>query len=225
MDKVETLIRWNHDLNGLILPQQFLPIAEESGLINKIGDWVFQNIFDFIESYDTLFSDDFKICINVSQRQLKNLDYETSWLKKLVTNIGLRNKIIIEITETTLNHNDSSIKRHINTLNQENISVALDDFGTGFSSLTHLRENPIDFIKIDKSFIQNITTDSNDRIICKSVISMVKELNMQVIAEGVETQEQYDLLKSIDCDYIQGYYFAKPMPASEFTNKWLNIKY
>ena len=170
-----------------------------------------------------LFSDDFKICINVSQGQLKNLDYKTSLLKKLVTNSVLRNKIILEITETTINCNDSSIKHHIDILIKENIIVALGDFGTGFSSLTHLRDSPIDYIKIDKSFIQNITTDQNDRILCNSIISMVKQLKIQVIVEGVETQEQYELLKSIDCDFIQGYYFSKSVTSEKFVNNWLKM--
>ena len=210
----EALIRWQHPVWGLVSPGEFIPIAEESGFINDISDWVLENVCKTISKWKRKKLHVVPISINVtSQRFLRS-----NWLPVLLNSLNTHNVdpslIELEITETTLLHYEKEIEFAFQYLKELGIKLALDDFGTGYSSLTHLKDFSIDTIKIDKSFIQRIS-EQNIETIIKSLIFMGKGLEMTVVAEGVETLEQFEFLKNQECSEIQGYLFSEPVPTEK----------
>lgn len=224
--KAEALVRWQHPKHGLVNPAEFIPVAEHTGLINDIGDFVFQHATQSIKHWQEIYNKDFQISVNVSPVQLndKSGKYQ-SWgdqLKKL----GLpRRSIVMEITEGLLLEANPSIKEKLLELHTAGIETALDDFGTGYSSLSYLKKFDIDYIKIDRSFVNNLSSKSNDLALCEAMIVMAHKLNMIVIAEGVETTQQLELLTEIGCDFAQGYLLSKPLPKDEFEKLLFNFKY
>ena len=214
--KAEALIRWYHPSMGLISPADFIPIAEESGLIIEIGDWVFKNAAQQAKYWLDTYGLTIQISINKSPVQFQSSEDSTNWIKYLNSLGLLGENIVIEITEGLLMETTESIVRQLLQFRDAHIPVSMDDFGTGYSSLAYLNKFDIDFLKIDRSFTRNLSPDSSDMVLSEAIIVMAHKLGLKVIAEGIETEEQLQLLKAADCDYGQGYLFSRPIPADEF---------
>ncbi|MDO8466371.1 MAG: EAL domain-containing protein, partial [Gallionella sp.] len=217
IDKMEALIRWNHPERGLVSPAQFIPLAEETGLILEIGDWVFYESMRWVKRWRTLYNPVLQVSVNKSPIQFyKDGDEHAVWLAHL-RDIDLSGQgLVIEITEGLLLDSNKSINGALLTLRNSDIQVSIDDFGTGYSSLSYLKKFDIDYLKIDQSFVRHLETDRNDLVLCEAIIVMAHKLGIKVIAEGVETKRQRDMLGIAGCDYAQGYLYSKPIPAEEF---------
>ena len=215
--KAEALIRWQHPTRGLISPAAFIPIAEASGQIIDIGDWVFRQVADQAKLWRESLHPQFQISLNKSPMQFHQASATPgAWLAHLQA-LGLPgDAIAVEITEGLLLDASSAVTLKLIELRDAGIRVSLDDFGTGYSSLSYLQRFEIDYIKIDQSFVRHLIPASTDLALCKAMIVMAHELGMKVIAEGIETPSQSDLLTAAGCDYGQGYLFARPMVAGDF---------
>ena len=215
--KAEALIRWQHPTRGMVSPAAFIPIAEASGLIVDIGEWVFQQAASQVVKWRAMFDPEFQISVNKSPVQFHHDGGDRlPWSEQLAA-LGLPGScIVVEITEGLLLDTSAGVADHLLELGDAGIQVSLDDFGTGYSSMSYLQKFDIDFIKIDQSFVRHLIPASTDLALCKAIILMAHELGMKVIAEGVETEQQRDLLLAAGCDYGQGYWFARPMPAADF---------
>lgn len=221
--KAEALIRWHHPIKGLIDPIEFIPIAEETGLVVGIGDWVFQQAALQVAKWRLNYHPEFQISVNKSPIQFYNLStMHASWFEHLQTLSLPGESIVIEITESLLLGTSEHVIEQLLDLRQSGFMIAIDDFGTGYSSLSYLKKFQIDFIKIDQSFVSHLALGSNDLALCEAMIVMAHKLGIQVIAEGVETIEQRDLLIAAGCDYAQGYLFSKPVTAEEFEKLFSN---
>lgn len=220
--KAEALIRWQHPEKGLISPAAFIPVAEETGSIIDIGTWVFEQAFKQLNEWQSWVGSSFQLSVNMSPSQLKIHDKKyDNWLLKLNEyNISGHN-IVIEITEGLLLKSDKFVTDRLLQYRDAGIQVAIDDFGTGYSSLSYLKEFDIDYLKIDQSFTRNLKPGSRELSISEAIIAMAHTLDLRVIAEGIETQEQCDLLIAMGCDYGQGYLFSRPLPAQEFTRTFI----
>jgi EAL domain-containing protein (putative c-di-GMP-specific phosphodiesterase class I) len=215
--KAEALIRWHHPDKGLIGPVEFIPVAEETKLIVGIGDWVFREASRQAVRWRSFFQSDFQISINTSPVQYKDDAFSAkSWLEYLKELKLPGGAIAVEITEGILMERCASVDEILFSFRDANIQVSIDDFGTGYSSLSSLKKFDIDYLKIDKSFIDNLEPDSNDLALCEAIIGMAHKLDLKVIAEGIETVQQRDLLIAAGCNYGQGYLFSKPLPEAEF---------
>ena len=216
-NKAEALIRWDHPTRGAISPAEFIPVAEVSGLISEIGDWVFQQAALQVKAWRTSLRSDFQVSVNRSPMQFQHEDQaRQSWPACLQAMDLPGNSIVVEITEGLLLATSANVEEQLLSLQDAGIQVSLDDFGMGYSSLSYLQRFDIDFLKIDQSFVRHLIADSTDLALCKAIIVMAHALGMKVIAEGVETELQRDLLAAAGCDYAQGYLFARPMPAKDF---------
>ena len=217
IDKAEALIRWIHPEKGIISPLQFIPIAEETGLIVEIGEWVFQEAARQVKKWRQSYDPAFQISINKSPVQFYNrASMHRSWSDQM-REVGLpSDSIVVEITEGLLLDASVHVIEHLAVLRSDGFKIAIDDFGTGFSSLSYLRKFEIDYLKIDQSFVSHLKDNSSDLALCEAIIVMAHKLGIKVIAEGVETVEQYDLLSAAGCDFAQGYYFSKPVSPEEF---------
>jgi diguanylate cyclase (GGDEF)-like protein/PAS domain S-box-containing protein len=215
--KAEALIRWQHPKRGLVSPAAFIPIAESSGLIVDIGEWVFQQAAEQVHKWRMNLHPDFQISVNRSPVQFRHSDSgQASWGMQMHA-MGLPgNALVVEITEGLLLDTSETVGVQLLALGDAGIKVSLDDFGTGYSSLAYLQKFDIDFIKIDQSFVRHLIPSSTDLALCKAIIVMAHALGIQVIAEGVETEQQRDLLAEAGCDFGQGYLFARPINAAEF---------
>jgi len=210
----EALIRWMHPTKGMILPIQFIPIAEESGLIVPIGEWVLRTACKQAKDWQNNGLPATRVAVNVTTKQFRTHDFVET-VKSILHDCDLAPMYLeLELTENMIVNNIDMISM-ITELKNYGIQIALDDFGTGYSSLNYLREIPVDRIKIDQSYVQNIDSDRGDDIIIQAIIAMAKSLNLDVIAEGVETQRQLDFLRDNKCANVQGYYFSKPIPSSK----------
>jgi len=213
---VEALIRWNHPERGILSPVEFIAIAEKTGLIVPIGEWVLRNAAQQLKSWNTKGIDHLTMAINLSSRQFK----EENFFQKTMdifyeTGVDL-NTIELELTESILLEETAKVLKILIDFKTAGIQLSLDDFGTGYSSLSYLKLFPINKLKIDQSFVKNIITYGSDSNLIKAIIAMARALNLTTIAEGVELQEQFDFLRQEGCDEIQGYLLAKPMPADQF---------
>jgi len=217
IDKAEALLRWRHPERGLVSPAQFIPLAEETGLIVEIGDWVFREAARQLKHWETLYSTTFQVSVNKSPTQFRQSGTSPeTWLDYL-RELGLPGQsIAIEITEGLLLDADSSVTDKLLEFRDAGMQVSIDDFGTGYSSLAYLKKFDIDYLKIDQSFVRDLVTDPNDRALSEAIIVMAHKLGLKVIAEGVETEAQRALLAQAGCDYAQGYLFSRPVPADEF---------
>jgi diguanylate cyclase (GGDEF)-like protein/PAS domain S-box-containing protein len=215
--KAEALIRWNHPQRGVVSPLEFIPLAESSGLIVEIGEWVFREAARWVQQWRQCCHPDFQVSLNQSplEFQREGSSYE-GWLQHLQALELPGQSLVVEITEGLLLDASSAVSNRLLQLRDAGIQVALDDFGTGYSSLSYLKKFDIDYLKIDRSFTRNLAPDSSDMALSEAIIVMAHKLDLKVIAEGVETPEQRDLLAAAGCDYGQGYLFAKPMPAPQF---------
>jgi diguanylate cyclase (GGDEF)-like protein len=215
--KAEALIRWQHPERGLINPAEFITLAEESGMIIEIGDWVFREAARQVQRLRATHHPEFQISVNKSPVQFHNDErYFQNWLPYL-QQLGLPGQSMkIEITEGLLLDATATVKDKLLDLRDAGIQVALDDFGTGYSSLSYLKKFDIDYIKIDRSFVNNLTATSDEMALCVAIIVMAHKLGLKVIAEGIETLAQRHLLAAAGCDYGQGHLFAPPLPSHEF---------
>ena len=215
--KAEALIRWQHPERGLVSPIEFIPIAEETKLIVDIGDWVFRQASHQSAQWRGTLHPNFQVSINTSPLQYKSEAFSAkAWLEYLQLLDIPGDAIAIEITEGTLMESGSSIDRTLLAFRDANIQVSLDDFGTGYSSLSMLKKLDIDYLKIDKLFVDNLALSSDDLALCEAIIVMAHKLGLKVVAEGIETEQQRELLLAAGCDYGQGYLFAKPLTDLEF---------
>ncbi len=214
--KAEALIRWQHPKRGMVSPAAFIPIAESSGLIVDIGEWVFQQAAAQVLQWRQSLHPDFQISVNRSPVQFRHVDAgQASWGMQLQA-MGLPGEaLVVEITEGLLLDTSEVVGEQLLALGDAGIKVSLDDFGTGYSSLAYLQKFDIDYIKIDQSFVRHLIPESTDLALCKAIIVMAHALGMKVIAEGVETEQQRSLLLQAGCDYAQGYLFARPISAPE----------
>jgi len=216
--KAEALLRWQHPTRGLVDPMSFIPLAEETGLINAIGAWMFSESAQRAKAWRGPFGADFQISVNMSPIQFRAAGrmQAEAWLRQL-QDIGLSgSNLIVEITESLLLHVHTEVTDLLFRFRDAGIQIAIDDFGTGYSSLSYLKQFPIDYLKIDRSFVRGIETDPNDMALSRAIIVMAHELGLKVIAEGVETGGQRSLLAAAGCDYAQGYLFAQPLTPDAF---------
>ncbi len=213
--KAEALLRWNHPEDGWISPALFIPIAEECGLINAIGDLVFREAVCLARRCRDF---PLQISVNVSPRQFVSETIYETWTTYLRENEIPARRMIIEITEGTLLDNRPDITKKIFQFLLAGMEIAIDDFGTGYSAVNYLKKFDIDYIKIDKSFVNDMVNNSKDLAITEAIIVMACKLGIKVVAEGIETSEQRDLLMAAGCDYGQGYLFHRPLPGEEIEN-------
>lgn len=213
----EALIRWNHPELGLVSPSDFIAVAEESNLIVSIGDWVLTEACRQLKEWqaDPQFQH-LAISINVSAKQIWQKDFVAN-VKKIISNSGINlSKLKLEITESILLGDINVIVKKLNELVDFGLSFSLDDFGTGYSSLSYLKYLPINELKIDHSFICGLLDDKMDLIMVKSIIDLGKNFSINVVAEGIEKEAHFEILKKLGCDVYQGFYFSRPLPVSEF---------
>lgn len=213
----EALIRWLHPQRGMVPPLDFIPLAEESGLILALGNWIFATACaQLVEWSKTAVTADIVLSVNVSARQFQHPDF-VAQLLLIIHGSGIDpHKLKLELTESMLVANQQDIITKMDTLKSHGIKFSLDDFGTGYSSLSYLKRLPISELKIDKSFVKDVLTDANDAAIARMIIRLAQSMELAVIAEGVETKEQRDWLEREGCFKYQGYYFGRPVPIEKF---------
>lgn len=215
---VEALIRWNHPELGFVRPDQFIPIAEECGLIEPIGDWVLRTACAQFKQWRGMNISPARLAVNISSRQFMQADFVDSINKIIISTGMLPDELELEITESLLMDLRINTKLIFSELATMGVRIAIDDFGTGYSSLGYLKRFPVHTLKIDRSFIHDIPADTQATTLTLSIIAMAQALNMEVIAEGVESKQQIDVLRSSGCNFVQGFYYYKPTPADEMTS-------
>ncbi|MBP0026761.1 EAL domain-containing protein [Roseofilum sp. Guam] len=214
----EALVRWQHPQRGLVSPADFIPICEETGLINDIGYWVFQQACNQLKIWQqTLKNDSLKISINLSVRQFSQMNLMEKVVETIAKTQVVPQSLTMEITESALIENPVQARTLLHQIRDQNIHISLDDFGTGYSSLSYLHTLPIDILKIDRSFINTLSQEPLDLGLIPPIIQISQTLNMQVVAEGIETPKQVEILRQLNCDFGQGYWFAKPLNIREAT--------
>lgn len=212
----EALLRWQHAERGWISPADFIPLAEETGLIIPLGHWVVEETCRQLKAWHASGFDELTVAVNVSSQQFTQSDLLDSFLQTIWA-AGLKAQCLeVEITESLLMQNVDETREVLRQFREAGIKLTVDDFGTGYSSLSYLTQFPLQSLKIDRSFVRNLHVNRQDAAICSAIIAMSKELGLQVVAEGVELEEQLDYLRQHDCDVIQGFLFSKPLPAEEF---------
>jgi len=216
----EALVRWEHPKYGLIAPDNFISLAEEGGFMVKVGRWILRTACQKIKSLQES-GHDVKIAVNVSSKQLTQNHLEET-TKTIVKEAGIKPELLeLEVTEGFLMENIKKVEDVLTNLREFGIGISIDDFGTGYSSLSRLKSLPITKLKIDKTFVDDIVEDSEDREIVKVIILLAKSLGLEIVAEGIENKEQLKLMREYGCKLIQGYYFSKPL-ASEKVESYLN---
>jgi diguanylate cyclase (GGDEF)-like protein/PAS domain S-box-containing protein len=219
---MEALLRWEHPERGLLLPSTFIGVAEESGLIDPIGQWVLRSACQRAKAWQDDGHPPMKIAVNISARQLNRPRDFSRALARVLSSTGLDPRYLeLEMTESLLLHNADENIAVLRRLGKDGVRIAVDDFGTGYSSLSYLRQLPIDTLKIDRSFVRDIEIDSEDAAIVHAVVAMGHSLELQVTAEGVETRGQLEALARIGCDEYQGYLFSKPVSAADAAARFL----
>lgn len=212
---VEALLRWNDPVKGMIPPLQFIPLAEETGLIVPIGEWVFETACKQGMAWQQQGLDPIRVAVNISGRQFKQFNLLSS-IQSIISRSGISAEFLeFELTESIIMQDAKESAEILTRLKDLGLSLAVDDFGTGYSSLSYLKRFPLDILKIDRSFVKDIMVDESDAAIARAIISLAQSLNLKVVAEGVETKGQLEFFTQYRCDYIQGFYFSKPVPANE----------
>jgi len=210
---VEALMRWNSAELGFVSPIRFIPSLEETGLVVEVGEWAIRQALDQHVRWRKQGLPPIRVAVNLSARQLREPSF-VSIVDHVLRDAGVEPQFLeVEITESMLMSDSNAVVHALDRLHEMGIQVAMDDFGTGYSSLNYLKKFPIDTIKIDRSFVADIASDPDDAEIIKTIISMGKTLNRNIVAEGVETEEQLSILRDYRCDEIQGYFLSRPMPA------------
>ena len=219
----EVLLRWQHPEMGLIPPYAFIPLAEETGLIVQIGEWVLRHTCLQQQQWRNNGEPILRLSVNLSSRQFQQDDLIKTVVQILDETHIDATLLELELTESLLMQDIETATKTLHQFKDMGIQLAIDDFGTGYSSLSYLKRFPIDTLKIDQSFVRDIPKDKDDISITKAIIALAHSLRLKVIAEGVETESQQALLKSIECDEIQGYLIGHPLPVDEF-RKLVNNK-
>lgn len=224
INQAEALLRWHHPEFGLISPMEFIPIAEKTKLILPITDWVINESCLQLASWNKIGIDGIVVSVNLSYLSFENRsDQLLKNLNHSIQSAGINPaNLKLEITESTLIHNTNELMEVFNEIKQLGVKLALDDFGTGYSSLGYLKDLPMDIIKLDRSLINYIVKNKKSQMIVSSLIMIIHGLGLEVVVEGVETKEQYDILCQYKSDYIQGYLFSKPLPKKEFIDYYIN---
>ena len=213
----EVLLRWTHPQFGSISPAVFIPIAEDSGLILVLGEWVLQQSCLQLKRWEgSALTSELVLAVNVSARQFSHPHFVAQVQGALQHSGANPARLVLELTESLVLNDISDTIHKMQTLRRQGIRFALDDFGTGYSSLSHLKQLPLYQLKIDGSFVQDIVTDASDQAIVQTMVGMARNLGMDVIAEGVETEAQHQALLRLDCPAYQGYLFARPLPLAQF---------
>ena len=209
----EALVRWLHPVKGIIYPSEFIPVLEENGFIRNVDYYIWEEACRFIKRCEQEGMEGCPVSVNVSRHHLVEDEF-IEVLDGLIDKIGIdKQSLELEITETV---NNQQVSEMSNRLKDEGFMLLMDDFGSGYSSLSILLETPFDVIKIDKKFMENMLVSKKGKLILEQVVAMAGKLDLGLLAEGVETREQVEFLKEIGCDMVQGFYYAKPMPAEEF---------
>ncbi|WP_052700462.1 putative bifunctional diguanylate cyclase/phosphodiesterase [Methylocucumis oryzae] len=209
----EGLLRWRHPQRGLIPPADFIPLLEETGLIVNVGEWVIRQACKDFLAAELL---GLRVSVNVSGVQFNDADF-LAQVTELIIEESLPAKALeLELTENIVINDPLATAEILNTLHGLGMRIAIDDFGTGYSSLAYLKSLPLDVLKIDQSFIRDLTDGHGNRAIVEASISLGKKLGLEIVAEGVETLAQLEILRQLDCEYAQGYYISKPVPKAEF---------
>jgi diguanylate cyclase (GGDEF)-like protein len=212
---MEALIRWKHPTMGMIPPVEFIPIAEKTGLIHKLGEWVLETACDKLKEWESTGYNDISIAVNLSAIQFQQKDLLGN-IREVISKTGANPRLLeLEITESTIMEDLDSATAIMRELHKEGIRISIDDFGTGYSSLNHLKRFPISTVKVDRSFVRDLTTDPDDAAIVGAIISMAHGMGMRIIAEGVETEQQLEYLRRLRCDEVQGFLFSKALPEDE----------
>lgn len=214
----EALIRWDSPERGLVGPDEFIPLAEESGLIMPIGDWVLRRAATDLASWDEMGLVMRQLSVNLSILQFQTKGFTRKVLEFINGQPHMQSRLFFEITESVFIEEGGEPGARLAKLREEGIGIDIDDFGTGYSSLGYLKRFPVDKIKIDRSFIRDVTSNPEDASLCEAIIAMAHHLKLGVVAEGVETHQQLQFLQQRGCDFVQGFLFAKPMPADQFTD-------
>ncbi|MEH6650656.1 MAG: EAL domain-containing protein [Motiliproteus sp.] len=218
---MEALIRWNHPDSGLIMPNDFIPVAEESGLIEKLGHWVLEQACRQTQQWHLQGFSHLRVAVNLSARQFSNAELVDD-ISQILQQTGLpADALELEITESMVVDNSAAAVKTLDKLRALGVEISIDDFGTGYSNLQCLKQFPLNSLKIDRSFVRDLTTDREDAAIVRAIILMSRGLGLNVIAEGIETQEQLDFLMENHCPMGQGYLFSKPLTATQFTD-WID---
>ncbi|MDY7021809.1 MAG: EAL domain-containing protein [Cyanobacteriota bacterium] len=220
----EALLRWNHPIRSIIPPNIFIPVAEEIGLINEIGEWVFNQACDQLKKWKEKQWSNLRMSINISAIQFNRANFRQELINSLGYYSILPSQIELELTETQLIQDIGLAQQRLKSLKSLGFSVAIDDFGKGYSSLKYLQQLAFDTLKIDRFFVQNIDSNSSNAAIAIATINMAHALNLKVVAEGVETQQELNVLNQYQCDAIQGYLFSRPLPVSKFESFLANWK-
>ncbi|UCZ52237.1 EAL domain-containing protein [Bacillus shivajii] len=220
----EALIRWRHPEKGMVSPLQFIRIAEHTGLILPIGEWVIRQTCRDLKCWDNFGANQINVSINISAYQLQQSDFVRRIKHIVDTEEVDPGRLQLEITENSLMENTTDSIRTLYKLRDIGFTLAIDDFGTGYSSLSYLKQFPVHCLKVDQSFIKDLPGDQADRAIVSSTIKLGKDLGLQMIAEGVEIERAYHYLQSVDCPFMQGYYFDKPLPSDKFLEKYIHCQ-
>jgi diguanylate cyclase (GGDEF)-like protein len=208
----EALIRWQHPMQGRIAPSRFIPVAEETGVIHALGEWVMAEACRTIAAWNRELGLDLTVSVNMSGRQFGQAN-ATSRIQACLDQIPMPPSWLkVEITESSLMKHLSRPQEILGRLREMGVSLSVDDFGTGYSSLAYLQRLPLDYLKIDRSFVRDLSTNSESEAIVQAIVQLGHTLGMRIIAEGVETQEHLHRLQELGCDLYQGYYFARPLP-------------
>ncbi len=214
---MEALIRWQNPTYGIVSPMDFIPLAEETGLIVPIGTWVLQTACQHTKQWHEAGFNDLHVAVNISGRQFQ--DELEERIHAVVETTGLDPSFLeLEITESVLMKELDNAATTLQNLHAQGLKISIDDFGTGYSSLNYLKKFPIEKLKIDRTFVKNLTADSSDRAITEAIIAMARSLKLKTVAEGVETEAHLKILQALNCDEMQGFYFSKPLAAREFTD-------
>lgn len=215
----EALIRWRHPKRGLLLPDTFIPLAEASGLMHEVGTWVLEQACRQCVAWQHAGLPPVRVAVNVSAAQFRRGDL-LEIVRRTLKETGLASRYLeIELTESAVMTDPEDSAAILEELSRMGVVVSVDDFGTGYSSISYLRRFPIDKLKIDRTFVQDFSSHAADASIVRAIISLAHSLRLKVVAEGVETTEQLEFLKSLGCDQYQGYQFSPPVPAGEFADR------
>ncbi len=212
----EALLRWNSEKLGQVFPDEFIPAAENAGLIPELGCWVLEKAIETGSGWNRRLGIELRMAVNASSIQFRNHLLFDTIKEQLEKHDWNPDALEVEITEGLLLDDSSEVMTYINEISSCGVRLSVDDFGTGFSALSYLKNYPVSTVKIDRSFIMDLPADNENAVLVQAIIAMAHGLGLEVIAEGVETVEQWEFLRALDCDFAQGYYFGKPMPEDEF---------
>jgi EAL domain-containing protein (putative c-di-GMP-specific phosphodiesterase class I) len=215
-------VRWNHPTRGMVPPEEFISVAEESGLIVPLGAWVLTNAMTAAAQWRIAYpADEIYVSVNVSARQFRSPDF-AQWVLAEIERLGLPpGGLLLEMTESLLLHDDGEVAAELASLRQAGVRIAIDDFGTGFSSLSYLRRLPVDLLKLDKSFIDTVVSSAEQHAVVNMIVQLARLLKLQVVAEGIETAAERELLVQMGCDLGQGYLFSRPLSYGD-ASQWLS---